>query len=98
MAYKRRVQELNLRIEMMQARKESQAFSNLFEVVKAMDKIKERREKRKQTDASSSDDKDIHRCMADSGNKKTKRKFRQTMPLTQSDFESAKVPLLGSMI
>eukprot|EP00555_Chaetoceros_dichaeta_P012089 CAMPEP_0198259698 /NCGR_PEP_ID=MMETSP1447-20131203/8813_1 /TAXON_ID=420782 /ORGANISM="Chaetoceros dichaeta, Strain CCMP1751" /LENGTH=267 /DNA_ID=CAMNT_0043947143 /DNA_START=18 /DNA_END=821 /DNA_ORIENTATION=- len=93
-AYERRVREQKLRVEMVQARKENQAFSTLVGVGKAMDKIDERRKKRKLKEGSSLGDEKVHQ----NDHKKRKRKFRQTAPVTQGNVGSAKAPLLGSMI
>ncbi|KAL7571133.1 hypothetical protein ACA910_014738 [Epithemia clementina (nom. ined.)] len=47
-AYERRVQEQKLRLETMQARKETAAYKHLVETGQTLDKIEQRRQKRKQ--------------------------------------------------
>jgi ESF2/ABP1 family protein len=48
-AYERRVREQKLRVEMMQARRENASYTQLVETGKKLDKIEERKRKRKET-------------------------------------------------
>ena len=47
-AYERRVREQKLRVEMMQARRENASYTHLVETGKKLDKIEERKRKRKE--------------------------------------------------
>jgi|EP00979_Chaetoceros_neogracilis_P014749 ESF2/ABP1 family protein len=83
-AFERRVREQKLRIEMVHARKENQAYSNLVEAGKVMDRIENRRKKR-----NAKDD-------ADDGRRT--RKFKQTKPVKDKSDRSAKKTVLGSLV
>ena len=61
-AYERRVREQKLRLETMQARRETAAFKQLVETGKKLDKIEERKRKRAERDAKAGDSvKNTHR-------------------------------------
>jgi len=100
-AYERRVREQKLKIEMVHARKENQAYSNLVEAGKTMDRIDDRRKKRKAKEEAEGK-------VDQSGAKKKKpddddttrraRKFKQTMPVQDKSDRSAKKAVLGSLV
>jgi len=46
-AYERRVREQKMRVEMMQARKENAAYTTLVETGKHLDRIEQRKEKKR---------------------------------------------------
>jgi len=90
-AYERRVREQKLKVEMMRASKENQAFKTLVEAGKTMDRIDQRtRQKNKSSN--------VTKETASENNLIRKRKFRQTAPMNQGNDDSAKKPLLSSMI
>lgn len=90
-AYERRVREQKLRIEMIHARRENQAYSDLVEAGKVMDRIEERRKKRKaKNDAGGTTavDDDGHRI----------RKFKQSKPVEDQSDLPAKKAVLGALV
>jgi ESF2/ABP1 family protein len=87
-AYERRMREQKLRLEMTKARKENQAFAELVEAGKVMDKIEQRRKKRTLQGADRSNQDDASR----------RRTFQQTTPLVQHNDGSSKPIILSSLI
>lgn len=85
--YERRVREQKLRIEMIHARRENQAYSDLVEAGKVMDRIEERRKKRK-TKSDTDDDDDGNRT----------RKFKQNKPVEDQNDLPAKKAVLGALV
>lgn len=86
-AYERRIREQRLKIEMMKARKENQAYSSLVEAGKTMDRIESRRRKRGAKDGTSNNN--------EQNPGKKARKFRQNRPATDdtSDHAASKAVL-----
>lgn len=84
-AYERRVREQKLRIEMVNARKENQAYSNLVEAGKVMDRINERRKKRGAEDDLDQD-------------KKKTRKFKQNKAVKDTSDKAASKAVIGSLV
>mmetsp|Transcript_14805 Transcript_14805/g.20912 ORF Transcript_14805/g.20912 Transcript_14805/m.20912 type:complete len:326 (+) Transcript_14805:89-1066(+) len=84
-AYERRVREQKLRVEMMQARRENAAYTQLVEAGKKLDKIEERKRKRGE-DTSNMVDPD------------RKRSFRQTKPVEESTTKAAKHAVLRGLV
>jgi hypothetical protein len=90
-AYERRVREQKLRIEMIHARRENQAYSDLVEAGKVMDRIEERRKKRKaKNDAGGST------AVNDDGHHI--RKFKQSKPVEDQNDLPAKKAVLGTLV
>lgn len=90
-AYERRVREQKLRIEMIHARKENQAYSDLVEAGKVMDRIEERRKKRKtknDVEGTNEVNNDDHRT----------RKFKQNKPVEDQNDLPAKKAVLGALV
>mmetsp|Transcript_1972 Transcript_1972/g.2672 ORF Transcript_1972/g.2672 Transcript_1972/m.2672 type:complete len:271 (+) Transcript_1972:99-911(+) len=97
-AYERRVREQKLKIEMMQARKENQAYSSLVEAGKTMDRIEARRTKRNAKDSIHADDQSNKKKQKiDENGKRATRKFKQTQSVGKDD-KAAKLAVLGSLI
>ncbi len=99
-AYERRVREQRLKIEMMQARKENQAYSKLVEAGKTMDRIEARRRRREEKESNDdvqNNKKKKRKLSADSG-KKAARKFRQNKPVRDQDDKAAKAAILNSLV
>lgn len=87
-AYERRVREQRLRIEMMQARKENQAYSSLVEAGKTMDRIQERRSKKRKSNERAEESK----------TSQVKRRFKQNKPVEDRKDRSAKKVVLSSLV
>jgi len=97
-AYERRVREQRLKIEMIQARKENQAYSKLVEAGKAMDKIEARRRKREERENNGDvQDTKKKRKLSDSV-KKPARKFRQNKPVSDQHDKATKAAILNSLV
>lgn len=84
-AYERRVREQKLRVEMMQARKENAAYTQLVETGKKLDKIAERKRKRGEADSVAGE------------RNHSRKQPRQTQPVDAAD-KSAKRALLNSLV
>mmetsp|Transcript_2690 Transcript_2690/g.4184 ORF Transcript_2690/g.4184 Transcript_2690/m.4184 type:complete len:286 (+) Transcript_2690:229-1086(+) len=84
-AYERRVREQKLRVEMMQARRENAAYTQLVEAGKKLDKIEERKRKRGE---------DISTMMDPT----KKRSFRQTKPVEERTTKAAKRAVLHGLV
>lgn len=91
-AYERRMREQKLRIEMVHARRENQAYSNLVEAGKVMDRIENRRKKRKVNSSSAT----ASESNGDAARKT--RKFKQTKPVSDNSDKRAKKSVLGSLV
>jgi ESF2/ABP1 family protein len=81
-AYERRVREQKLRVEMMQARRENASYTQLVETGKKLDKIEERKRKRKEAPI------DLMK----------KRQPRQTKPMEEGTDKSANRAVLSSLV
>ena len=96
-AFERRVREQKLRIEMVHARKENQAYSNLVEAGKVMDRIENRRKKRKAKGGDNNSGlSQKSKLNVDDGCRT--RKFKQTKPVKDKSDRSAKKTVLGSLV
>lgn len=91
-AYERRVREQRLKIEMMKAKKENQAYSTLVEAGKTMDRIEARRRKREAREGPDKSD-----SARTSGIKKA-RKFRQNKPDDDRSDKAANAAVLKSLV
>lgn len=89
-AYERRVREQKLRIEMMQARRENAAYTQLVETGKKLDKIEARKRRRAEKEG-----KDPSTVLE---SQKKRRKPRQNKPLEEGATKSTKKALLGSLV
>lgn len=94
-AYERRVREQKLKIEMMKAKKENQAYSELVEAGKTMDRIEARRRKREAANEDS-DGNFVKKLKVESG-KKT-RKFRQNKIDEEKTDTAANAAILNSLV
>jgi ESF2/ABP1 family protein len=84
-AYERRVREQKLRLETMQARKETSAYKYAVETGKKIDKIAERKRKRgEKMDSADAD--------------KKKMRPRQVQPVDDRAVKSSKRGLLGALV
>jgi hypothetical protein len=88
-AYERRVREQKLRVEMMQARRENAAYTQLVETGKKLDKIEERKRKRTEKEGKQQ--------QVDVKESKL-RKPKQTKPLEEGADKAAKRALLSSLV
>ena len=86
------MREQKLRIEMVHARRENQAYSNLVEAGKVMDRIENRRKKRKVNSSSAT----ASESNGDAARKT--RKFKQTKPVSDNSDKRAKKSVLGSLV
>jgi ESF2/ABP1 family protein len=93
-AYERRMREQKLRIEMVNARRENQAYSNLVEAGKVMDRIDKRRQKRDNEDGGGNATK---KSKKDDAVRAT-RKFKQTKPVNDKSDRKAKKSVLSSLV
>jgi len=84
-AYERRVREQKLRVEMMQARRENAAYTQLVEAGKKLDKIEERKRKRGEDTSAMVDP-------------TKKRSFRQTKPVEERTTKAAKRAVLHGLV
>ena len=96
-AYERRMREQKLKIEMMKARKENQAYSELVEAGKIMDRIEAKRRKREEKD-SSKENSSVKKQKISKDEKKRLRKFKQNAPVGEDDDRAAKTPVLKSLV
>jgi ESF2/ABP1 family protein len=104
-AYERRVREQKLRLETMQARRDTVAYKQLVETGKKLDKIearKRRREEREGTGGGSGSGAGVGSGAGNDGDKNKKAKY-QPKQVPQIDADSAqrgasKRPLLGSLL
>jgi len=96
-AFERRVREQKLRIEMVHARRENQAYSNLVEAGKVMDRIDKRRNKRKANEGGN-ESSQPKKNKADNDDDRRTRKFKQTKPVKDKSDKSAKKAVLGSLV
>ena len=92
-AYERRMREQKLKIEMMKAKKENQAYSTLVEAGKTMDRIEERRRKTRQAENGNGSDK-----IEGDTDRKRARRFRQNKPDDNSSDKAANVAILKSLV
>jgi ESF2/ABP1 family protein len=84
-AYERRVREQKLRMETMQARRETTAYKHAVETGKKIDKIAERKRKRGETLSDNADD-------------KARRRPYQHRPVDDGAVKPGKRALLGSLV
>jgi ESF2/ABP1 family protein len=84
-AYERRVREQKLRMETMQARKETVAYKHAVETGKKIDKIAERKRKRGETLSDIADKRDAFRT-------------KQLRPVDDGAVKPAKRAFLGSLV
>jgi ESF2/ABP1 family protein len=84
-AYERRVREQKLRMETMQARRETTAYKHAVETGKKIDKIAQRKRKRGE-------------ALSDNGDKKDPFRTRQVQPVDDGAVKPAKRALLGSLV
>lgn len=89
-AYERRVREQKLRLETLQARKETAAYKQLVETGQKLDKIAERRRKRAEKEGQDQD--------AAVDPLKKKRKTKQLRPLHDGAEKSASKAVIGSLL
>jgi ESF2/ABP1 family protein len=94
-AFERRIREQKLKIEMMQARKENQAYSTLVEAGKTMDRIDERRRKREAKEGTDNGGDSKKQKL---GEKRPARKFRQNKPIGDQSDKAAKAAILNSLV
>lgn len=95
-AYERRVREQKLRVEMMHARKENAAYTQLVETGKKLDKIEARRKRR-----HGNEEGHLHHWEGDTDedkDAKRRRKPRQTKPLEEGGGKSTKKAILGALV
>lgn len=83
-AYERRVQEQKLRLETLQAKRETSAYQQLVQTGKKLDKIAERRAKKQKTEEEIRPQKDAHRT-------------KQILPLNEGK-KSTKPVILKSIL
>ena len=95
-AYERRMREQKLKIEMMKARKENQAYSELVEAGKIMDRIEAKRRKREEKD--NNENGGVKKQKISKDEKKRLRKFKQNAPVGKDDDRAAKAPVLKSLV
>ncbi|GAX26931.1 ESF2/ABP1 family protein [Fistulifera solaris] len=86
-AYERRVKEQKLRLETMQARKETAAYKQLVETGKKIDKIEERKRRRAEKEGK----------MLESETKKFKT-THQIKPIVEGGAKAGKSAILGSLV
>ena len=94
-AYERRMREQKLRIEMVNARRENQAYSNLVEAGKGMDNIDKRRRKRENKEG---DGNSAKKSKTNLDTIRATRKFKQTQPVTDRSDRKANQSVLGSLV
>ncbi len=97
-AYERRMREQRLKIEMMKARKENQAYSELVEAGKIMDRIETKRRKREERNNNNIDDSGTKRQKTSKDERKRLRKFKQNAPVGDDDNKAVKAPVLKSLV
>ncbi len=97
-AYERRVREQKLRIEMMKARKENQAYSSLVEAGKTMDKIQEKRNKKRKAREEAGGDNNNDDGGIKSSSSRVKRRFKQNKTFDSQEDGSAKKAVLSSLV
>lgn len=85
-AYERRVREQKLRLETMQARKETASYKQLVETGRKLDKIEERKRRRAQREGREEEP------------KKPRREERQIRPIDEGTRKSTSKALLGSLV
>lgn len=86
-AYERRMREQKLRLEMMHAKKENQAYSSLVEAGKVMDRIEMKRQKKRSRDESE-----------EANQNQVTRKFKQNKVFDDADDRSAQKAVLKSLV
>ena len=84
-AYERRVREQKLRLETMQARKETAAYKQMVETGKKLDKIEERKRKRAEREGKT----EI---------KKKPKPAYQVAPVEDGGNKSGKSAILGALV
>ena len=89
-AYERRVREQKLRLETATARRETAHYKQLLETGAKLDKIAERRNKRKQQGAEGFDN--------DDDKKRKKRGAFQVQPTDEGADQASRKSLLGSLV
>lgn len=90
-AYERRVREQKLRLETMQARRETASYKHLVETGKKVDRIEARKRKRAAKDGNSIEtDNDVKL--------QNTRRPPQTQPIDESSRKPSKRALLGSLV
>jgi len=98
-AYERRVREQKLRVEMMQARRENVAYTQLVETGKKLDKIEQRKRKQADKGEPRNDKTTDFPGNSSNNNNNKRRKPRQTTPLQEKgSTKSTKPALLGSLV
>eukprot|EP00934_Nitzschia_sp_Nitz4_P007766 Nitzschia sp. Nitz4//scaffold41_size133979//38717//39589//NITZ4_003336-RA/size133979-snap-gene-0.99-mRNA-1//1//CDS//3329551437//7756//frame0 len=85
-AYERRVREQKLRVEMMQARRETAAYVEMVETGKKLDMIEDRKRKRGEKEP------------VVAGKAGTKKRHKQLKPMKEGADRSAKRALLGGLV
>lgn len=93
-AYERRVREQKLRLETLQARKETAAYKQLVETGKKLDKIEERRRKRAEREGKD----DTNTTTATLNPSKRQRKTKQLRPLHDGTEKSASKVVIGALL
>lgn len=95
-AYERRMREQKLRLEMVHAKKENQAYSSLVEAGKVMDRIEMKRQKKRIRDESDEANGSQKKAKAD--DHKVTRKFKQNKPFDDKGDRSAQKAVLKSLV
>jgi ESF2/ABP1 family protein len=90
-AYERRVREQKLRLETMQAKRETASYKKLLETGKMLDKIEERKRKREQKDGGAAGN-------SAEPNKPVQKNTFQVKPMDDGANRAAKKALLGSLV
>jgi hypothetical protein len=90
------MREQKLRLEMMHAKKENQAYSSLVESGKVMDRIEMKRKKKKERVKSEEGDGSQKKLKSDEY--KVTRKFKQNKVFNDDDDRSAQVAVLKSLV
>lgn len=104
-AYERRVREQKLRVEMMQARRENAAYSQLVETGQKIDKIEARLERKRQQTKSADDKgtlsttvKNAKDNRGEGPSPKKQRTHHQAKPLDEGTRKAAKQAVLTSLL
>ena len=100
-AYERRVREQKLRVEMMQARKENVAYTELVETGKKLDKIAERKRRRAEKEGKGTGGDTVVGTGGNGGvdeQPNKRRKPRQNKPMEEGSSRATKKALLGSLV
>ena len=106
-AYERRVREQKLRLETMQARRETAAYKQLVETGQKLDKIQERKQRRAQREAAAAGKNGQEKaaaaveCEKDTSNERQQgheRRKPQVRPMDEGTGQTSRLPLLGSLV